>query len=254
MFDLSDKTALITGGNGGIGLGIAEGYLRFGASLIIVGRNEEKNEESRAYLTKKFPESKLSFFICDITEVKSVDAMFREIYKEYKHLDILVNNAGINIRATEPQELSFEDWSNVISTNLSSMHIMSSKVVEGMKKNGSGKIINIGSMLSIFGSTYGSAYAASKGGVVQYTKSCADGWSKDNIQVNAILPGWIVTAMTEKFRITYPERHALIEPRTPAGRWGTPNDLAGTAIFLASEASQFVSGVSIPVDGGYSIR
>lgn len=134
MFDLSDKTALITGGNGGIGLGIAEGYLRFGASLIIVGRNEEKNEESRAYLTKKFPESKLSFFICDITEVKSVDAMFREIYKEYKHLDILVNNAGINIRATEPQELSFEDWSNVISTNLSSMHIMSSKVVEGMKK------------------------------------------------------------------------------------------------------------------------
>ncbi len=254
MFDLSNKTALITGGNGGIGLGIAEGYLQFGASVIIVGRNEKKNQDSKEYLTKKFPLSKVSTYICDVTDKESVDKLFDEIYKDYKLIDILVNNAGINIRSTEPQELSYEDWSLVISTNLSSMHIMSSKVIEGMKKNGSGKIINIGSMLSIFGSSYGSAYAASKGGVVQYTKSCADAWSKDNIQVNAILPGWIVTEMTEKFRTTYPERHSLIAPRTPAGRWGKPNDLSGTAIFLASEASQFVSGVSIPVDGGYSVR
>jgi 2-deoxy-D-gluconate 3-dehydrogenase len=122
-----------------------------------------------------------------------------------------------------------------------------------MKARGRGKIINIGSMMSIFGTAYAPAYAASKGGVVQYTKSCAVAWAKDNVQVNAILPGWIVTEMTDQFKEAFPERYGSIVGRTPAGRWGKPQDLAGTAVFLASSASDFVTGVSIPVDGGYSV-
>ncbi|MBI4306927.1 MAG: SDR family oxidoreductase, partial [Chloroflexi bacterium] len=123
-----------------------------------------------------------------------------------------------------------------------------------LKARGGGKVINIGSMLSIFGNEYASVYAASKGGVVQYTKSCAVAWARDNIQVNAILPGWITTDMTAGMLRMYPERHKIVVDRTPAGRWGMPDELAGTAVFLASHASDFVTGVSIPVDGGYAVK
>ena len=140
-----------------------------------------------------------------------------------------------------------------MDTNLASMHYFSSLLIAQMKKNKSGKIVNIGSMLSIFGASHAAVYAASKGGVVQYTKSCAVAWAKDNVQVNAILPGWIVTEMTDDFGKLFPDRYKLIEGRTPAGRWGIPDDLAGTAVFLASDASGFVTRTSIPVDGGYSV-
>ena len=167
--------------------------------------------------------------------------------------DIIVNNAGTNRRSDEPQNLSDEDWRYVIDTNLTSMHNVSSLTFDHMRDKGAGKYINIGSMMSIFGTAYASAYAASKGGVVQYTKSCAVAWARHNVQANAILPGWIVTEMTNQFKELFPERYKLVQERTPADRWGIPADLAGTAVFLASKASDFVTGTSIPVDGGYSV-
>jgi 2-deoxy-D-gluconate 3-dehydrogenase len=165
----------------------------------------------------------------------------------------LVNNAVISRRSDEPHLLSKNDWDDVIDTNLNSIHHMTSAIFPHLKKNKSGKIINIGSMMSIFGNANSAAYAASKGGVVQYTKSCAIAWAKYNIQINAILPGWIVTDMTNEFKKVNPKRYATIAGRTPAERWGLPKDLAGTAIFLSSAFSDFVNGVSIPVDGGYSV-
>ena len=156
-------------------------------------------------------------------------------------------------RSDEPHLLSKNDWDDVIDTNLNSIHHMTSAVFPHLKKNKSGKIINIGSMMSIFGNANSAAYAASKGGVVQYTKSCAIAWAKYNIQINTILPGWIVTDMTNEFKKVNPKRYATIAGRTPAERWGLPEDMAGTAIFLSSKFSDFVNGVSIPVDGGYSV-
>ena len=190
---------------------------------------------------------------CDVTKRSDILEILEKIHNKFSGLDILVNNAGTNKRADEPHLLSDDDWRFVIDTNLTSVHNVTSLCFPIIKKRGGGKIINIGSMMSIFGSAYASAYAASKGGVVQYTKSCAIAWAKYNVQVNAILPGWIVTEMTDEFGKLFPERYKLVEERTPTGRWGIPEDISGTAIFLASSASKFVTGTAIPVDGGYSV-
>lgn len=253
MFDLSGKVALVTGGNGGIGFGIAKTYAELGCSLIIVGRNQEKLQTAKFTLEKISDEDRILAIECDVSKRDSVTNVLDLAVGKFGGLDILINNAGINRRAEEPHLLSDEDWRSVIDINLTSIHTVTSLVFPLFKERGSGKIINIGSMMSIFGTAYAPAYAASKGGVVQYTKSCAVAWAKDNVQVNAILPGWIVTEMTQDFRKAFPDRYKLIVGRTPAGRWGNPVDLAGTAVFLASSASDFVTGVSIPVDGGYSV-
>jgi 2-deoxy-D-gluconate 3-dehydrogenase len=164
-----------------------------------------------------------------------------------------VNNAGMNIRKP-PEALSLSEWREVIDTNLTSAYLCSHAVYPEMKKAGGGKIVNIGSMMSIFGAGFAPAYAASKGGIVQFTKACASGWAKDNIQVNAILPGWIDTALTRRAREQLPGLHENVLKRTPAARWGTPDDFNGIAVFLASNASDFITGAAIPVDGGYSIQ
>ncbi|MEX2377235.1 MAG: glucose 1-dehydrogenase [Dehalococcoidia bacterium] len=252
MFDLTGKVALVTGGNGGIGLGIARGFVQSGAAVVVAARNRDKIE--RAVEDLKSLGGQALGAECDVNDRSSIKAAIDAGLSEFGGLDIVVNNSGTNRRAPEPQELSPEDWQLVIDTNLTSVHSVSSLAFPHMKERGGGKIINIGSMMSIFGSPYASAYAASKGGVVQYTKSCAVAWMKHNVQVNAILPGWIRTDMTAAFLEMYPERYQLIADRTPAGRWGEPDELAGTAIFLASKASDFVTGVSIPVDGGYSVQ
>ena len=140
-----------------------------------------------------------------------------------------------------------------MDTNLTSAFLCSRAAYPGMKQAGGGKVINIGSMLSIFGAPYAPAYGASKGGVVQFTRSLATAWAPDNIQANAVLPGWIDTELTRKARDQVQGLHDRVTARTPAGRWGEPDDLAGVAVFLASKASDFVTGTAIPVDGGYSI-
>ena len=253
LFNLKDKIALITGGNGGIGLGIANGFLSEGASVILLGRNKDKLEAAKKKIINEYDDSRVLAEQCDVTKRSDISEILDKIQKKFSGLDILVNNAGTNKRANEPHLLSDDDWRFVIHTNLTSIHNVTSLCFPIIKKRGGGKIINIGSMMSIFGSAYASAYAASKGGVVQYTKSCAIAWAKYNVQVNAILPGWIVTEMTDEFGKLFPERYKLVEERTPTGRWGIPEDISGTAIFLASSASKFVTGTTIPVDGGYSV-
>ena len=250
-FLLDKKIALITGGNGGIGFGISEGLSKNGATVVIAGRNQDKNDtalEELRKINKKNDSVKL-----DVNNQASINECVNYVLEKFGRIDILVNNAGINRRSEEPHLLSKIDWKEVMDTNLNSIHDITSKVFPIMKENKSGKIINIGSMMSIFGTAYAAAYAARKGGVVQYTKSCAVAWAKYNVQVNSILPGWIVTEMTNDFKDKFPERYAMIVERTPADRWGIPKDLAGTAIFLSSNLSDFVTGISIPVDGGYSV-
>lgn len=254
MFRLDGKVAFVTGGNGGIGLGIARGLAAYGASAVLAARTESKLATAVAEIEGDGAGDQVLAVQCDVTDRGSIQSALDAAVGRFGGLDIVVNNAGTNKRAEEPHLLSDEDWRDVIDTNLTSMHNVTSLAFPLMKSRGGGKIINIGSMMSIFGSGYAPAYAASKGGVVQYTKSCAVAYSKYNVQVNAILPGWIVTEMTDEFGRLFPDRYAAIEGRTPAARWGQPVDLAGTAVFLASEASQFVSGVSIPVDGGYSVQ
>jgi len=164
----------------------------------------------------------------------------------------LVNNAGTAIRKM-PQDYTEEEWHQVLDTNLTGAFFCSQAAYAPMKAGGGGKMINIGSMMSLFGAPYATPYASSKGGIVQMTRAMATAWAKDNIQVNAVLPGWIDTDLTRRARREVPGLHERVENRTPAGRWGTPPDMAGIAAFLASPASDFVTGTAIPVDGGYSI-
>jgi 2-dehydro-3-deoxy-D-gluconate 5-dehydrogenase len=247
-FDLKGKAALVTGGNGGIGLGMAKGLAQAGAAVAIAGRNEKKNAEAVRQL-EAFSVKAISLKV-DVEDEKACRAMVDQAARELGRLDILVNNAGMNIRKA-PQDLALEDWKKVMDTNLTSAFIASQAAYPHLKRAG-GKIINIGSMMSIFAAAYLAPYAASKAGIVQLTKALACAWAKDNIQVNAVLPGWIDTALTQKARVELAGLNERVQSRTPAGRWGEPADLAGIAVFLACAGSDFVTGAAIPVDGGYS--
>ncbi len=249
-FDLSGKVAAVTGGNGGIGLAMAEGLARAGASIMVIGRNPDKNNAAEGKLTELGV--KASAFAADVTSEEDCAAAIAATKERFGRLDILINNAGTNIR-NAPHKLSLQDWRTVIDTNLTSAFICSNAAYPLLSAKG-GKIINIGSMLSIFGSSYGAAYAASKGGIVQLTKSQAVAWAPEGIQVNAILPGWINTDLTRQARIDVEGLHDRIQGRTPADRWGDPQDLAGVAVFLSASASDFVTGTAIPVDGGFSVN
>jgi 2-dehydro-3-deoxy-D-gluconate 5-dehydrogenase len=251
LFDLNGRVALVTGGNGGIGLGMARGMAEAGAAIAIAGRNVKKSEAAAAELAKLGV--KTAVLEVDVASEASCRKMIDDTVKQLGRLDILVNNAGINIRKA-PDALALAEWKQVIDTNLTSAFICSHAAYPRMKAAGGGKIINIGSMLSIFGASFAPAYGASKGGVVQLTKALAVAWAKDNIQVNAVLPGWIDTDLTRKAREEVSGLNAMVLMRTPAKRWGKPEDHAGVAVFLASKASDFVTGTFIPVDGGYSVQ
>ena len=249
MFDLKGKVAIVTGGNGGIGLGMARGLAKAGARVVIAARNKEKSAAAVGEL-QALGAGALAVGV-DVTQEKSVDAMVSETMRQCGGLDILVNNAGINIRKPA-QDLSLEEWRQVLDTNLTSAFLCSRSAYPHMKRAGAGKIINIGSMLSIFGAAFAPAYGASKGGIVQLTKSLATGWAKDNIQVNAVLPGWVDTELTRQARKEIQGLHERVLAGTPAGRWGGIDDFGGIAVFLASSASDFLTGAAIPLDGGYS--
>jgi 2-deoxy-D-gluconate 3-dehydrogenase len=249
-FDLSGKVAIVTGGNGGIGLGMAQGLAEAGAAIAIVGRNQAKSDAAVAEL--KARGAKAIAVTADVTDKSAVADMIERTLRELGRIDILVNNAGINIRKP-PHALDIEEWDRVIKTNLTSAFLCSQAVYPAMKRAGGGKIINIGSMMSIFGASFAPAYAASKGGIVQFTRSCAVAWAVDNIQANAVLPGWIDTDLTRRARQEIDGLHDKVLARTPAARWGAIADFAGIAVFLSSSASDFVTGTAIPVDGGFSV-
>jgi len=251
LFDLKGRVALVTGGNGGIGLGMARGLAAAGAAVAVAGRNKAKSETAAAELAKLG--AKTAVLEVDVADEASCRKVVADTAKALGRLDILVNNAGINIRKPA-HELAYDEWKKVIDVNLTSIFVCSQAAYPLMQQAGGGKIINIGSMLSIFGAAFAPAYGASKGGCVQLTKSLASGWAKDNIQVNAILPGWIDTDLTQAARKEVSGLNSMVLMRTPARRWGAPDDLSGIAVFLASKASDFITGTAIPVDGGYSMQ
>ena len=249
MFDLKGKVALVTGGNGGIGLGMARGLAKAGACIFVAARNEEKSAAAVQDLQSLGAEA---FAVqVDVSDEKSVGEMVTTIVRQCSSIDILINNAGMNIRK-QPQDLPLAQWRQIMDTNLTSAFLCARDVYPHMKRSGSGKIINIGSMLSIFGVSHLPAYGSSKGGLVQLTKSLAVAWAMDNIQVNAVLPGWIDTDLTRTANEKDPTLYERILGRTPAGRWGSIDDLAGVAVFLACRASDFITGTTVVVDGGYS--
>jgi 2-deoxy-D-gluconate 3-dehydrogenase len=250
-FDLSGRVAFVTGGNGGIGLGMAKGLAVAGARVVIAGRNRAKAEKAIEELAAVGPEA--DFVAMNALDAESCrDAVARAAVR-FGRLDILVNNAGTTVRKP-PEQLTVEDWHTVLDTNLTSAFLCAQAAYPHLREGGGGKIICIGSMMSVFASSYAAPYAASKGGMVQLARSLAVAWAKDNIQVNCILPGWIDTELTRQARVQVPGLHERVLARTPAQRWGEPDDFAGIAVFLASSASDFVTGAAIPVDGGYSVQ
>ena len=220
LFDLTGKVAIVTGGNGGLGLGIAMGLAGAGANIVIAARSVEKTAQALEDIRALGIEA--HGITVDVTQEPAIQRMVADTIDNLGRLDILVNNSGIVVRA-QPQDLSAAQWDSVVDVNLRAAFLASKEAYTHMLEAGGGKIINVGSMYSIFGSDWGAPYAASKGGLVQLTKSLAVAWAKDNIN-----------------------------RRIPTGRWGEPSELAGAAVFLASAASDYVTGSVLAVDGGYS--
>ncbi|MGE0419460.1 MAG: SDR family NAD(P)-dependent oxidoreductase [Acetobacteraceae bacterium] len=250
LFDITGKVAVVTGGNGGIGLAMAQGMASIGANIVVAGRNADK--AASAVETLRGMGVKAEFVAADVTKKEDCYGMIAKAEALFGRVDILVNNAGMSIRKM-PQDLTEEEFRTVIDTNLTAAFVASQAAYHAMKKVGGGKMINIGSMMSLFGAPYATPYASSKGGIVQMTRALATAWAQDHIQVNAVLPGWIDTDLTKRARQQVTGLHESVEKRTPEGRWGVPQDMAGVAAFLASPASDFVTGTAIPVDGGFSI-
>ena len=249
LFDLVGKVAVVTGGNGGIGLGMARGLAQAGAAVVVAARNAEKSAAAVTELEALGVKS--AFVALDVADPVSCRAMVGSVVERFGRLDILVNNAGMSIRKP-PETYELHEWLQVINTNLNGVFVLCQAAYAPFKRQGGGKIINIGSMMSIFGGAYAAPYSTSKGGIVQLSKSLATAWAKDNIQVNSVLPGWIDTELTQNARDQVQGLNERVLARTPAGRWGVPDDLSGIAVFLASAASDFVTGAAIPVDGGYA--
>ncbi|MCH8745309.1 MAG: glucose 1-dehydrogenase [Chloroflexi bacterium] len=251
LFDLSGKVALVTGGNGGLGLAMALGLAEAGANIVVAARNMDKTASALNEIRSKGVQAE--GVQVDVTQEAEIQRMVAKTVAAMGRVDILINNAGVTMRK-EPQDLSADEWDQVLDVNLRAAFLASKAVYPHMLSQGGGKIISIGSMYSIFGGGgSGAPYSSSKGGVVQLSKSLAVAWAKDNIQCNAILPGWFMTDLTAAVPATQPDRYDLICRRIPTGRWGQPAELQGTAVFLSSHASDYVTGAVITVDGGYSV-
>lgn len=245
LFDINGKNALITGANRGIGRGIARGYAQAGANLILVGRHmpPEVLSELQGYGVK------VEFFPLDLAHPEEIPPLIQRILDRWQRIDILFNNAGTQ-RRNPCVDYTDEDWDFVHNVNEKSVFVMCREVGRHMIANGGGKIINIASLLSFQGGLNGPAYAATKGAVAQFTKTLSNEWAKLGVNVNCIAPGYFATEINTAL-MNDPSRGPQITSRIPAGRWGKPEDLVGTAIYLASSASDYVSGITIPVDGGW---
>jgi len=250
LFDLTGRVAIVTGGNRGIGLGIAQGLAEAGAAIVVAARDAEQSEAALAKLRALGTEA--CFVPTSVDDEAACRAMAEATLDRFGRIDILVNNAGRFVGG-HPQDMSLADWEGVLRTNLTGAFLSSQAVYPAMQRQGGGKIVNLGSLASVFGSRFGAAYAASKGGIVQLTRSLAISWGADNIQVNAILPGYIDSDMFRAAREKNPALGPSVLARTPAGHFGEPADVAGIAVFYASAASDHVTGTAIPVDGGYSV-
>jgi 2-deoxy-D-gluconate 3-dehydrogenase len=251
LFDLTGRVAIVTGGNSGIGLGIARGLTEAGATIVIAARDAAKAESALAELHQTG--GTVSFVPTRVDEEADCRNLADATLERYGRIDILVNNAGRAIQKP-PEDCTLDEWDSVMRTNLTGAFLCAKAVHPAMKRQGGGKIVNLASLAAIFGSRSATAYSASKGGMVQLTKSLAISWAADGIQVNAILPGYTDSDMSRAARALHPSLESAVLARTPAGRWGRPADFAGVAVFLASAASDYITGVSIPVDGGYAVQ
>jgi 2-dehydro-3-deoxy-D-gluconate 5-dehydrogenase len=247
-FDLHGRVALVTGGNGGIGLGIARGLAKAGAAVVVAGRNPAKNDAARDELAALGGTAMA--VTLDLRDPQSCRSVVHEAAAALGRLDILVNNAGTSVRKP-PQDQTLEDWQMVQDTNVTGAFLMAQACYPHFRAVGGGKIISVGSVVSVFGSPFSIGYAASKGAILQMTRSLACAWARDNIQANVILPGWIETEMTIGARRDIPSLDDKVTTRTPAGRWGRPADFEALAVMLAGPGSDFITGAAIPVDGGY---
>ncbi|MDF1574837.1 MAG: gluconate 5-dehydrogenase [Bacteroidales bacterium] len=247
LFDLKGKTALITGGTHGLGMAIATGLAEAGASIIINGHSPAKLESARQTYANKGISAHT--YLLDIRDEAEAERIIPIMEKEAGPIDILVNNAAI-IKRIPILEMKAADFREILDVNLTGQFIMAKAVARGMVRRRSGKIINICSMMSELGRDTVSAYAAAKGGLKMLTRNMATEWARYNIQINGLGPGYFATEQTAPLRAKGHPLNEFIIARTPAGRWGNPEDLAGTAVFLASRASDFVNGQIIYVDGG----
>ena len=247
MFSLNSKTALITGSSRGLGLIIAQGLGKAGAKIILNGRNKESLVKARKICTRKG--ITVDYAVFDVSDEVQIRNGITRIESELGGIDILVNNAGIHQRKTLA-DMTLEEWKSVLDTNLTGAFLTTREVVQGMIKRRKGKIINICSLMSEVGRETTGNYTASKGGLKMLTKAMTVEWAKFNIQINGIGPGYFLTELTKPLAEN-PEFDSWLKKRTPAGRWGNPEELVGTAVFLASEASNFINGQIIYVDGGF---
>jgi 2-dehydro-3-deoxy-D-gluconate 5-dehydrogenase len=252
-FDLSGRVAVITGGNRGIGRSIALGMARAGAAVAVLSRNEEKNTQVAAEVEALgVPAMALHL---DVTARETLSGAIDAVEAALGGIDILVNNAGVATVTGGILNESPEVWDTTIATHLDATFLLSKYAAASMAKRKRGKIINLASMYSYFGAAMLPSYGAAKGGIVQLTKAMAIELAPHNIQVNAIAPGWIATEMTALARENpdFAEFNRMILARTPAARWGEADEISGAAVFLASTSADFITGVTLPVDGGYSI-
>lgn len=247
LFDLTGKVALVTGGTHGLGMAVATALAQAGATLVVNGHSPAKMKNA----LKEYAANGITAhgYLFDVTDEAQVTEYIARITAEVGPIDILVNNAGI-IKRIPATEMSLAEWNTVITTDLTAPFLLSKAVAAGMIERGGGKIINMCSMMSEVGRDTVSAYAAAKGGLKMLTRNLATEWARYNIQVNGIGPGYFATSQTAPIRVNGHPFNEFILKRTPAARWGNPEDLAGTAVFLASRASDFVNGHIVYVDGG----
>ena len=250
LFSLHGKVALVTGGNGGIGKGIADALASAGSDIVVAARDEAKTAGAVKDMKEKSGVRVMGVKM-DVSQEKNIQAGVKQVLDEFGHINILVNNAGVNIRKM-PEEFTVEEWDWIVGINLRGAFLCAKTVYPAMKEAAGGKIINIGSMTSLYGLAKVAAYATSKMGILSLTYTLALAWAKDNIQVNALLPGWIDTPLTVSARRDFTGLDEFVRSRTPARRWGKPADFAGAAIFLASRASDFITAEYIKVDGGFA--
>ncbi|HUU16510.1 MAG TPA: glucose 1-dehydrogenase [Sedimentisphaerales bacterium] len=249
LFDLSGKTALVTGGSRGIGLAIAKGLAEHGADVAIVARTQEQLEAAKQQIHAD-TDKKVWTFPFDIKNIKGIESLFENIVSETKGVDILVNCAGTTVRGPS-EEVDLNTWNQVIEVNLTAVFVISQAFCRHRKQVGkAGRIINISSLTCHGARPTTAAYASSKGGLLMLTKTLAVEWAKYNINVNAIGPGYIATELTEPLW-SDEEFTKWVLSKTPLGRWGQPDDLVGTAVLLASKAGEFITGQIIYVDGGW---
>lgn len=249
MFKLNGKKAIVTGGARGLCYSIAEGLHDAGAEIVLIDINRENLENAAEALGKEGP--KVHYVVGDLSKLDGLHSVYQEALEKLGgRVDILLNGAGLQYRC-KAEDFPLDKWKLILDINLSAVFVLAQLAGRTMLKQGSGRIINIASMTSFFGSEMVPAYTASKGGVMQITKALSNEWAGRGVNVNAIAPGYMETALTADMKEKNPDQYEEITNRIPARRWGKPEDLQGIAVFLASDASNYISGAIIPVDGGY---